>query len=82
MAIVPGQSPAEEFSTLSHELAHLFRHKALLQVSPTSTQALRGTLPVHATKIGTDVLNRNPRVRAKHEPAHMISVDGRDAAAP
>ena len=35
IAILPGQSPAEEFSTLVHELAHEFLHKAERRTATT-----------------------------------------------
>jgi hypothetical protein len=37
IALLPGQSPAEEFSTLVHELAHEMRHKADRRTATTKT---------------------------------------------
>ena len=37
IVLLPGQSPAEEFSTLVHELAHSFLHRAERRISTTKT---------------------------------------------
>jgi len=37
IALLPGQSPAEEFSTLVHELAHSFLHRAERRTTTTKT---------------------------------------------
>jgi hypothetical protein len=37
IALLPGQSPAEEFSTLVHELAHSFLHRAERRIHTTKT---------------------------------------------
>jgi hypothetical protein len=37
IAILPGQAPAEEFSTLVHELAHEMLHKAERRIATTKT---------------------------------------------
>ena len=37
IAILPGQEPAEEFSTLVHELAHEMLHKAERRTATTKT---------------------------------------------
>ncbi len=41
IVLLPGQSPAEEFSTLVHELAHSFLHRAERRIS--TTKAVRET---------------------------------------
>jgi hypothetical protein len=37
IALLPGQSPAEKFSTLVHELAHSFLHRAERRITTTKT---------------------------------------------
>jgi len=37
IVLLPGQSPAEEFSTLVHELAHSFLHRAERRITTTKT---------------------------------------------
>jgi len=37
IVVLPGQSPAEEFSTLVHELAHAFLHRAERRITTTKT---------------------------------------------
>jgi hypothetical protein len=37
IVLLPGQSPAEEFSTLVHELAHSFLHRAERRINTTKT---------------------------------------------
>jgi hypothetical protein len=37
IAILPGQAPAEEFSTVVHELAHEMLHKAERRIATTKT---------------------------------------------
>ena len=37
IAILPGQAPAEEFSTLVHELAHEMLHKTVRRTAATKT---------------------------------------------
>ncbi len=37
IALIPGQTPAEEFSTLVHELAHEMLHKAERRTATTKT---------------------------------------------
>jgi N-terminal domain of anti-restriction factor ArdC len=37
IVLLPGQSPAEEFSTLVHELAHSFLHRAERRIATTKT---------------------------------------------
>jgi hypothetical protein len=37
IVLLPGQSPAEEFSTLVHELAHAFLHRAERRINTTKT---------------------------------------------
>ena len=50
IAILPGQQPAEEFSTLVHELAHELLHKAERRTATTKT--VRET-EGHARAVGT-----------------------------
>jgi hypothetical protein len=65
IVVFPGQSPAEEFSTLVHELAHAFLHRA--ERRTTTTKTVRETeAEAIAFVVGTTIGLHNGRASADY----------------
>ena len=65
IVVLPGQSPAEEFSTLVHELAHAFLHRAERRI--TTTKTVRETeAEAIAFVVGTTIGLHNGRSSADY----------------
>jgi hypothetical protein len=65
IVVLPGQSPAEEFSTLVHELAHAFLHRAERRI--TTTKTVRETeAEAIAFVVGTTIGLHNGRASADY----------------
>lgn len=72
--VFPGQSPAEEFSTLIHELAHAFLHRA--ERRTTTTKTVRETeAEAIAFVVGTTIGLHNGRASADYIGLYAESLE-------
>jgi hypothetical protein len=65
IVVFPGQSPAAEFSTLVHELAHAFLHRAERRTTTTKTVRETETEAI-AFVVGTTIGLHNGRASADY----------------
>jgi hypothetical protein len=74
IAILPGQTPAEEFSTLVHELAHEFLHKAERRTA--TTKVVRETeAEAMAFVVGQTIGLTNGRASADYTRSKYVEIN-------